>query len=99
MKINLKAENPISPSRTLGESYTKPHTSYFMTPEEHAAVIAKYGPPTMKLSDRRGHHYMEGKKGVKKDGDMGSKSKANGRRKNDEKRKVEGRSSSKVSGL
>lgn len=65
MKINLKAENPISPSRTLGESYTKPHTSYFMTPEEHAEVIAKYGPPKMPLHQHKSH-YLSGKKGVKK---------------------------------
>ncbi|KWX71604.1 hypothetical protein AMQ84_27160 [Paenibacillus riograndensis] len=67
MKINLKAENPISPSRTLGEKVNGECTSWFMTPEELTAYNEKNGYPIMKLSDRRGHHYMEAKKGVKKD--------------------------------
>ncbi|WP_143192376.1 hypothetical protein [Paenibacillus sp. P32E] len=57
---------------------------------------AKYGPK----SDlkRKGNHYMTSGK-VKKDGNVGSKSKANGRGKNDTKGKVEGQGSAKVSGL
>lgn len=56
----------------------------------------KYGPK----SDlkRKGNHYMTRGK-VKKDGDVGSKGKANGGSKDDSKRKVERRGSSKVSGL
>lgn len=36
-------------------------TSRMMTPEEHAEVIAKYGPPLMPLHSHK-NHYMSGKK-------------------------------------
>lgn len=38
-----------------------------MTPQEYSDMIAKYGPPKMKLRDAPKSHYMSGKKGVKKD--------------------------------
>jgi hypothetical protein len=83
------------PNRETVHSKVIPYT---LTPEQLAEVIAKYGPPLMKLSERKGNHYMTRGK-VKKDGDVGSKGKANGKRKDDSKGKVDGSSSAKVSGL
>lgn len=37
-----------------------------LTPQEYTDIIAKYGPPKMKLRDAPKSHYMSGKKGVKK---------------------------------
>lgn len=42
--------------------WEKHENSYKLTPEQLEEVIQKYGAPTMKLSERKGHHYMEGKK-------------------------------------
>lgn len=36
-----------------------------MTPQEYSDMIEKYGPPLMKLSERKGNHYLAGKKGKK----------------------------------
>jgi hypothetical protein len=79
------------PPPTRATCYSEPVTRQ-MTAEDWA----KYGPK----SDlkRKGNHYMTSGK-VKKDGDLGSKGKANGGSKDDSKRKVERRGSSKVSGL
>jgi hypothetical protein len=60
MKINLKAENPISPSRTLGEKVNSECTTRPMTPEEWAY----YGPRNP--AQRNKSHYMSSKKGAKK---------------------------------
>jgi hypothetical protein len=65
MKINLKGENPISPSRTLGEKVNSECISWFMTPEELKAYNEANGYPKMPLKQNKSH-YLSGKKGVKK---------------------------------
>lgn len=74
MPSGLKRTKRISPmpivssfaAPNMEKTYVEP-TSYIMTPEQLAEVIAKYGAPTMLLSSRRTpmQHQRPGKKKAK----------------------------------
>lgn len=75
-------------------------TTYVLTEEQLAEVIAKYGPPTRPYGSYSSMVTLPTRQqGGAKRGAVRDKSKADGRSKNDTKGKVEGRSSAKVSGL
>lgn len=75
-------------------------TRYFLTPEELAEVIAKWGEPTMPHNRYSSiTSPPKGQRGGDKRGTVRDKSKANGRGKDDAKGKVEGPGGTKVSGL
>lgn len=75
-------------------------TTYVLTEEQLAEVIAKYGPPTRPYGSYSSIATPPTRQqGGAKRGAVRDKSKADGRGKDDAKGKVEGRSSTKVSGL
>lgn len=75
-------------------------TTYVLTAEQLAEVIAKYGPPTRPYGSYSSIATPPTRQqGGAKRGAVRDKSKADGKRTNDAKGQVEGPSSTKVSGL
>ncbi|MEK4191759.1 hypothetical protein NYE59_01605 [Paenibacillus sp. FSL L8-0323] len=75
-------------------------TTYTLTPEELAAVIEKYGPPSRPMGSYSSIVTPPTRqKGGGHAGKIRDQGKANGRGKNDSKGEVERQSSAKVSGL
>lgn len=75
-------------------------TTYVLTEDQLAEVIAKYGPPTMPHNRYSSiTSPPKGQRGGYKRGKVRDKGKANGKCSDDTKGKVEGPGSTKVSGL
>lgn len=107
MSSGIKRHRRISPM-PVESSFPPPNretchsevTTYMLTPEELAAVIEKYGPPTRPMGSYSSIVTPPTRqKGGGHAGKIRDQGKANGRSKNDAEREMERQSSAKVSGL